>query len=157
MRKSRALRDAQDKESAQTVAGVLSAATVTITARAGAEGRLFGSVTTTDIAEAVAAQTGAVLDRRKIRLAEPLKSVGTHVVPVAAARRGRRRADRRGRRRAPDQGGAARPGACHTRSRPWAGCDVTCRRPGLSVIPRPSTLGTPVVHMVVHRERRLST
>ncbi len=82
MRKSRALRDAQDKESAQTVAGVLSAGTVTITARAGAEGRLFGSVTATDIAEAVQSQTGAVLDRRKIQLAEPLKAVGTHVVPV---------------------------------------------------------------------------
>ncbi|HEY5026201.1 MAG TPA: 50S ribosomal protein L9 [Acidimicrobiales bacterium] len=82
MRKSRALRDAQDKESAQTVAGVLSAGTITITARAGAEGRLFGSVTTTDIAEAVEAQTGAVLDRRKIVLGEPIKSVGTHVVPV---------------------------------------------------------------------------
>jgi large subunit ribosomal protein L9 len=82
MRKSRALRDAQDKESAQTVAGVLSAGTVTITARAGVEGRLFGSVTATDIAEAVQSQTGAVLDRRKIQLAEPLKAVGTHVVPV---------------------------------------------------------------------------
>ncbi|HVA05041.1 MAG TPA: 50S ribosomal protein L9 [Acidimicrobiales bacterium] len=82
MRKSRALRDAQDKESAQTVAGVLSAGTVTITARAGAEGRLFGSVTTADIAEAAQAQTGAVLDRRKIQLDEPLKAVGTHVVPV---------------------------------------------------------------------------
>lgn len=82
MRKSRALRDAQDKESAQTVAGVLSAGTVTITARAGAEGRLFGSVTTSDIAEAVKSQTGAVLDRRKIQLDEPLKAVGTHVVPV---------------------------------------------------------------------------
>jgi large subunit ribosomal protein L9 len=82
MRKARALREAQDKESAQTVAEVLSAGTVTITARAGAEGRLFGSVTTTDIAEAVEAQTGAVLDRRKIQLAEPLKSVGTHVVVV---------------------------------------------------------------------------
>ena len=82
MRKSRALRDAQDKESAQEVAGVLQAATVTISARAGAEGRLFGSVTTTDIAEAVEAQTGAALDRRKIHLAEPIKSVGTHVVPI---------------------------------------------------------------------------
>jgi large subunit ribosomal protein L9 len=82
MRKSRALRDAQDKESAQAVAEVLGAATVTITARAGAEGRLFGSVTTTDVADAVEAQTGAVLDRRKIHLAEPIKSVGTHVIPV---------------------------------------------------------------------------
>ena len=82
MRKSRALRDAQDKQSAQTVADVLSAATVTITARAAAEGRLFGSVSTTDIAEALAAQTGAVVDRHKIHLAEPIKSVGTHAVPV---------------------------------------------------------------------------
>jgi large subunit ribosomal protein L9 len=82
MRKSRALRDAQDKESAQTVADALSAKPVTATARAGAEGRLFGSVTTTDIADAVEAQTGAMLDRRKIQLAEPLKSVGTHVVIV---------------------------------------------------------------------------
>ncbi len=39
-------------------------------------------MTTTDIADAVEAQTGAVLDRRKIQLAEPLKSVGTHVVIV---------------------------------------------------------------------------
>jgi large subunit ribosomal protein L9 len=82
MRKSRALRDAQDKESAQAVADVLGAATVTITARAGAEGRLFGSVTTTDIAEAIEAQTGAVLDRRKINLPEPIKSVGTHVIAI---------------------------------------------------------------------------
>ena len=82
MRKARALRDAQDKESAEAVAGVLGAATVTITARAGAEGRLFGSVTTADIAEAVEAQTGAVVDRRKLHQPEPIKSVGTHVVPV---------------------------------------------------------------------------
>ena len=64
------------------MAEVLGPATVTITARAGAEGRLFGSVTTTDVAEAVEAQTGAVLDRRKIHLAEPIKSVGTHVIPI---------------------------------------------------------------------------
>jgi large subunit ribosomal protein L9 len=82
MRKSAALRDAQDKESAQTVADVLSGTTITITARAAAEGRLFGSVTTADIADALNAQTGAVVDRRKVQLAEALKSVGTHTVPV---------------------------------------------------------------------------
>jgi len=82
MRKARALRDAQDKESAQAVAGVLGAATITIKALAGAEGKLFGSVTAHDVAEAVQAQTGAVVDRRKIHLTEPIKSVGTHVVPV---------------------------------------------------------------------------
>ena len=82
MRKARALRDAQDKESAQAVAGVLGAAAITIKARAGTEGKLFGSVTAHDVAEAVQAQTGAVVDRRKIHLTEPIKSVGTHVVPV---------------------------------------------------------------------------
>ncbi|HUY23658.1 MAG TPA: 50S ribosomal protein L9 [Acidimicrobiales bacterium] len=82
MRRSRDLRDAQDKDAAESVAGVLRAATVTITARAGAEGRLFGSVTAGDVADALEAQTGAVVDRRKVHLAEPIKSVGTHVVPV---------------------------------------------------------------------------
>jgi large subunit ribosomal protein L9 len=82
MRRSRDLRDAKDKEAAASVAEILGAATITITARAGAEGRLFGSVTTTDIAEAVEAQTGAVLDRRRIALGEPIKAVGSHAVPV---------------------------------------------------------------------------
>jgi len=82
MRRSRALRDAQDKESAEAVAAILVSSTVTITARAGTEGRLFGSVTTADIADAVEAQTGAVIDRRKMHLPEPIKTVGTHVVPV---------------------------------------------------------------------------
>jgi len=82
MRRSRDLRDARDKESAESVAAVLGAATVTITARAGAEGRLFGSVTASDVADAVQAQTGAVIDRRRIHLVEPIKSVGTHLVPV---------------------------------------------------------------------------
>lgn len=82
MRRSRDLRDAKDKEAAQAVAGVLSGKTLTISARSGAEGRLFGSVTTQDLADAVESQTGAVVDRRKIRLDEPIKSLGTHVVPV---------------------------------------------------------------------------
>ena len=82
MRRARDLRDARDKDAAESVATVLRAATVTITARAGAEGRLFGSVTSGDVSDAVEAQTGAVIDRRKIHLAEPIKSVGTHVVPV---------------------------------------------------------------------------
>ena len=54
MRRARDLRDAQDRESAQTIASALVATTITITAKAGAEGRLFGSVTAADMAEAVA-------------------------------------------------------------------------------------------------------
>ncbi|MHB8592734.1 MAG: 50S ribosomal protein L9 [Acidimicrobiales bacterium] len=82
MRRGRDLRDAKDRDAAEAVAGVLGAATITVTARAGAEGRLFGSVTAQDVAEAVQSQTGAVLDRRKIHLDEPIKSLGAHAVPV---------------------------------------------------------------------------
>lgn len=82
MRRSRDLRDAKDKEAAEAVAAVISGKPLTISARSGSEGRLFGSVTSQDLAEAIEAQTGAVIDRRKIRLDEPIKSVGSHVVPV---------------------------------------------------------------------------
>ena len=82
MRRSRDLRDAKDRESAESVATVIAGRTLTIQARAGAGGKLFGSVTTTDIAAAVEKQIGAVLDRRRILLEEPIKSLGTHAVPV---------------------------------------------------------------------------
>jgi large subunit ribosomal protein L9 len=82
MRRSRDLRDAKDKEAAEALSAVLAGKTLTISARSGAEGRLFGSVTTQDVADAVESQIGAVVDRRKIRLEEPIKSVGTHIVPV---------------------------------------------------------------------------
>jgi large subunit ribosomal protein L9 len=83
MRRARDLRDIHDREAAKSVSLVLTGTTVTVTARAGAAGRLFGSVTASDVAEAVEAQTGAVIDRRKIHLVEPIKSLGTHLVPVA--------------------------------------------------------------------------
>jgi large subunit ribosomal protein L9 len=82
MRRSRDLRDAKDREAAETVARKLVAAVIRIPARAGAEGRLFGSVTAHDVAQAVAEQTGVELDRRRLRLEEPIKSLGTHEVPV---------------------------------------------------------------------------
>jgi large subunit ribosomal protein L9 len=82
MRRSRDLRDAKDKDSAGVVAAAVTAKPVTVSARAGAEGRLFGSVTASDIADAIQAQTGAVVDRRRIVLSEPIRSVGTHTVNV---------------------------------------------------------------------------
>jgi large subunit ribosomal protein L9 len=51
-----------------------------VKAKAGPEGRLFGSVSTADIATAVLDQTGIELDRRKLHLDEPIKSLGTHLV-----------------------------------------------------------------------------
>lgn len=81
MRRARDLRDAQDREAAQEIARTLVARTITITAKAGREGRLFGSVTAPDVVEAVEEQTGIILDKRQIRL-EPIKSVGSHSVAV---------------------------------------------------------------------------
>ena len=82
MRRSRDLKDAKDREAAEVVARRLVPAVIRVNARAGTEGRLFGSVTAADVAEAVQAQTGVDLDRRKIHLDEPIKSLGSHEVPV---------------------------------------------------------------------------
>jgi large subunit ribosomal protein L9 len=82
MRRARDLRDARDRETAETVARRLVPQVIRISARAGAEGKLFGSVTSADVIEAVAAQTGVELDRRKLQMDEAIKSLGTHEVPV---------------------------------------------------------------------------
>jgi large subunit ribosomal protein L9 len=81
MRRSRDLRDAADRESAQTIASALVARTITITQKAGAEGRLFGSVTSGDIAQAIHAQANISIDRKKIHV-EPIKTLGTYSVAV---------------------------------------------------------------------------
>ena len=82
MRRARDLRDAQDRASAEEVARTLVPKVITIKAKAGAGGRLFGSVTAADIVDAVEAQTGIALDRRRVHLDEPIKVVGTHSVQV---------------------------------------------------------------------------
>jgi large subunit ribosomal protein L9 len=82
MRRARDLRDAQDRSAAEEIATKLVPARIVVKARAGSEGRLFGSVTGAEIVEAVQAQTGIELDRRQLRLDEPIKSLGEHHVPV---------------------------------------------------------------------------
>ena len=82
MRRARDLHDAKERSAGEEVARVLVPKVITIAAKAGAEGRLFGSVTTADVVDAVASQTGIELDRRKLHLAEPIKTVGTHEVPA---------------------------------------------------------------------------
>ncbi len=82
MRRARDLRDAKDRGAAEEVARVLVPAIITIKAKAGNEGRLFGSVTTSDVATAVQEQTGIEVDRRKLQLEDPIKSVGTHQIPT---------------------------------------------------------------------------
>src|SRR5271157_321727 len=82
MRRSRDLKDARDREAAETVARTLVPAVITIPAKAGAEGKLFGSVTAADLAAAIATQVGVDIDRRRLHLPDPIKTVGTHTVPV---------------------------------------------------------------------------
>lgn len=82
MRRARDVKDARDREGAEEIARRLTPTVIRIPARSGPEGRLFGSVTAADLAEAVAAQAGMELDRRKIHLEEPIKSVGSHEVAV---------------------------------------------------------------------------
>ena len=151
MRRSRALRDAQDKEEAQTVAGVLNDATVTITARAGAEGRLFGSVTTIDIADAAAGSDWCCHRSPK----DP--APGVHQVaryprragPLAPG--GGCRGDGRGRRRRLSRAasGGRRP-VSHPDARS-AGATSRAAAHRQSY-PQPPLLGSGVVHMVVHLE-----
>ena len=81
MRRARDLRDAADRESAQSIATALVARVITIPAKSGAEGKLFGSVTTADVAQAIQAQANISIDRKKLH-AEPIKALGTHSVTV---------------------------------------------------------------------------
>jgi large subunit ribosomal protein L9 len=81
MRRARDLREAGDRAAAQTIAEALGAKTFTVKAKAGNEGRLFGSVTASDIASALAAQAGVELDRKKI-VADPIRTTGSHTATV---------------------------------------------------------------------------
>jgi large subunit ribosomal protein L9 len=69
------------RQSAEDVARSLSEVTLTISALAGEEDKLFGSVTSRDIAEELAGK-GFEIDRRKILLDEPIKKLGTHEVQI---------------------------------------------------------------------------
>ena len=80
MRRSRDVKDAAQRAAAQEVASTLVPTVINISAKSGSEGKLFGSVTTSDVADAVVAQTGIELDRRMLHLDEPIKTVGTHTV-----------------------------------------------------------------------------
>lgn len=69
----------REKAEAMATSKQLREMTVTVTAKGGGAGRLFGSVTNQEIADALAKQ-GIKLDKRKISIAEPIKSVGTYTV-----------------------------------------------------------------------------
>jgi len=73
-------RIAREKAEAMAIAKQLREMTVTVTAKGGGAGRLFGSVTNQEIADALAKQSGIKLDKRKIVISDPIKNVGTYTV-----------------------------------------------------------------------------
>ncbi len=83
MRRARDLKDASDRDAAATVASTLVPKVIEVVARAGAEGKLFGSVSAADVAAAVEQQTGIVIDRRQIDVDEPIRTVGQHTVTAS--------------------------------------------------------------------------
>jgi large subunit ribosomal protein L9 len=78
-------KEATEMAAAKAQAAQLEAMEVTIVRRVGEHDALYGSVTTADIADALASRD-VTLDRRKIQLGEPLKALGTHQVPVKLSR-----------------------------------------------------------------------
>ena len=77
----RAAKAAADKAEAEALAARIGAAQLSFTAKAGEDGKLFGSVTSADIATQLEAM-GFAIDKRKIELEHPLKELGFHAVPV---------------------------------------------------------------------------
>jgi large subunit ribosomal protein L9 len=72
----------EQAERAQETASLLAKTVLTIGHRAGEDGKLYGSVTTKEIAEAIREARGVRVDRRRIRLEEPIREVGTYMVEV---------------------------------------------------------------------------
>jgi large subunit ribosomal protein L9 len=82
MRRSRDLREAQDRQAAEAQSALLAGAVIPISARAASGGRLFGSIGPGDVAEAIQSAKGVEVDRRHIVLPEHIKETGSFEVTV---------------------------------------------------------------------------
>ena len=83
MRRARDVKDSRERQAAEQLARTLVPAVIVIKAKtAGNQGRLFGSITAADVAEAVLDQTGITLDKRNLHLSESIRTLGTHQVQV---------------------------------------------------------------------------
>ena len=82
IKRAREVREVRDLSAAKEIAAQLAALTVTLPARAGEGGRLFGSVTASDVADAVAKAGGPKLDKRRITLTAPVKTLGSHTATL---------------------------------------------------------------------------
>ena len=75
-------RDRRMAERAGEVAATLNKSVITIEARTGEDERIFGSITPANIAQAVERARGIRIDRRRVKLDEPIRTLGTHQVPI---------------------------------------------------------------------------
>lgn len=82
MQRARQQRDEREREAAELLARKLSAARLRVKAKAGIDGKLFGSITAVDVATAAEKQANEVLDRRRIHIPDSIRSVGLHEVVV---------------------------------------------------------------------------
>ena len=82
IRRAREVREVRDVSAARDLAAQLGSLTVTLPARAGDGGRLFGSVTSADVVDAVTRAGGPKLDKRRVVLDTPIKALGSHTVTV---------------------------------------------------------------------------
>ena len=79
--RARGVRNQAERTEAERAAATLQAVTLTLGGKAGEEGKLFGSITAQDVADALA-KAGHTVDRRRIELDHPIKSVGEHTVHI---------------------------------------------------------------------------
>jgi large subunit ribosomal protein L9 len=82
IKRAREVREVRDLGSAKEISAQLAGLEVRLPARSGDGGRLFGSITTSDVVEAVAKAGGPKLDRRMVTLSAPIKAVGNHTATV---------------------------------------------------------------------------
>lgn len=82
IRRARAAREVADLETANEIKSRLESTTVRLSAKAGNTGRLFGSITPAEIASAIAAAGGPQVDKRRIEMGDPIKTLGTHTIQV---------------------------------------------------------------------------
>ena len=80
--KATAERQAKEKAEAVALRDKLRDTVVTVAAKGGGAGRLFGAVTSAEVAEALSAQTGIAVDKRKIVMEDPIKTVGTYTLKL---------------------------------------------------------------------------
>lgn len=83
IKRARKARQVRGLDHANEIKSRLTALQIRLRVRAGKEGRLFGSVTSADVASAVVDAGGPELDRRRIQISSPIKSTGQHTVSVA--------------------------------------------------------------------------